>query len=129
MACFAGFLVGREAAKIMAPRGYGTILFTGATAALRGASGFAAFASAKHGLRAVSASLARELGPLGVHVAHVVVDGGIDTPFVRKLMGDERISKMKPDALANPDDIAEYVHYPRPLSVCLSYLIPCASTS
>lgn len=81
-------------------------MFTGATAALRG---FAAFASAKHGLRAVSASLARELGPMGVHVAHIVVDGGIDTPFVRKLMGPEKIAKMKPDSLANPDDIAEYV--------------------
>src|SRR5271166_739361 len=77
MACFAGFLVSREAAKVMAPRGRGTILFTGATASVRGGAEFSAFAGAKHGLRALAQSLARELGPKGIHVAHVVIDGAI----------------------------------------------------
>lgn len=76
--CYAGFLVGREAARRMAPRANGTILFTGATASLRGGAQFAAFAAAKHGLRAVAQSMARELGPKGIHVAHVVIDGRID---------------------------------------------------
>ena len=70
MACFAGFLMGREAAKVMVPRGRGTIIFTGATASLRGGAGFAAFAGAKHGLRALAQSMAREFGPEGIHVAH-----------------------------------------------------------
>jgi NAD(P)-dependent dehydrogenase (short-subunit alcohol dehydrogenase family) len=76
--CYAGFLVGREAARRMTPRGRGTILFTGATASLRGGASFAAFAAAKHGLRALAQSMARELGPKGIHVAHVVIDGKID---------------------------------------------------
>ena len=76
--CYAGFLVGREAARSMAPRGRGTILFTGATASLRGGAQFGAFAAAKHGLRALAQSMARELGPKGIHVAHVVIDGRID---------------------------------------------------
>jgi NAD(P)-dependent dehydrogenase (short-subunit alcohol dehydrogenase family) len=76
--CYAGLLVGREAARRMAPRGRGTILFTGATASLRGGAKFAAFAAAKHGLRALAQSMARELGPKGLHVAHVVIDGRID---------------------------------------------------
>jgi NAD(P)-dependent dehydrogenase (short-subunit alcohol dehydrogenase family) len=76
--CYAGFLVGREAARRMAPRGRGTILFTGATASMRGSAQFAAFAAAKHGLRALAQSMARELGPRGIHVAHVVIDGKID---------------------------------------------------
>jgi NAD(P)-dependent dehydrogenase (short-subunit alcohol dehydrogenase family) len=76
--CYAGLLVGREAARRMAPRGHGTILFTGATASLRGGAQFAAFAAAKHGLRALAQSMARELGPKGIHVAHVVIDGRID---------------------------------------------------
>ena len=84
MAALAGFLVGREAAKVMVPRGRGTILFTGATASLRGGKGFAAFAGAKHALRALAQSMARELGPEGIHVAHVVIDGAIDTPFIRE---------------------------------------------
>ena len=88
MACLAGFLSGREAARVMAPRGRGTILFTGATASLRGGSGYSAFAGAKHGLRALAQSLARELGPKGVHVAHVVIDGAIDGAFIRGLMPD-----------------------------------------
>src|SRR6478609_11631306 len=86
MACFGGFLNGREVARRMVAReGDGrrrTIIFTGATASLRGASGFAAFAGAKHALRALAQSMARELGPRGIHVAHVVVDGAIDTEFI-----------------------------------------------
>ena len=82
LACFAGFVTGREAARHMLPRGRGTILFTGATASLRGGAGFAAFASAKAGLRAVAQSLARELGPQGIHVAHLVIDGGVDSPAI-----------------------------------------------
>src|SRR5689334_11957290 len=76
--CLGGFLIGREAARRMVPRGHGTILFTGASGSLRGKAGFAAFAAAKAGLRAVSQSMAREFGPKGIHVAHVVVDGGIE---------------------------------------------------
>ena len=83
MAAFAGFLAGREAARAMLPRGHGTILFTGATAAMRGGSGYAAFAGAKHALRALAQSMARELGPKGIHVAHVVVDGLMDGTFAR----------------------------------------------
>ena len=83
MACFGGFLNGREVAKRMVARGRGTILFTGATAGLRGSANFAAFAGAKHALRALAQSMARELGPRGIHVGHVVVDGAIDTEFIR----------------------------------------------
>ena len=83
MACFAGFLMGREVAKAMVPRGRGTILFTGATASVRGSAGYSAFAGAKHALRALAQSMARELGPQGIHVAHVVIDGAIDTEFIR----------------------------------------------
>ena len=83
LSCFGGFLVGREAARHMLPRGKGTILYTGATASIRGGSGFSAFASAKFGLRAVAQSLARELGPQGIHVAHVIVDGGVDSEVIR----------------------------------------------
>ena len=82
MDALAGFLMGREAAKAMLPRGKGTILFTGATASLRGGAGFAAFAGAKQALRALAQRLARELGPQGIHVAHVVIDGAIDTAFI-----------------------------------------------
>ena len=88
MACFAGFLAGREAAKAMLPRGHGTILFTGATASLRGRDGYAAFAAAKHGLRALAQSMARELGPKGIHVAHIVCDGAIDGVFARENIAD-----------------------------------------
>jgi NAD(P)-dependent dehydrogenase (short-subunit alcohol dehydrogenase family) len=83
MAGFAGFLTGREAARVMTPRGRGTILFTGATASVRGRANFAAFAGAKHALRALAQSMARELGPVGIHVAHVVIDGSIDGAFTR----------------------------------------------
>jgi NAD(P)-dependent dehydrogenase (short-subunit alcohol dehydrogenase family) len=105
MACFAGFLAGREAARVMLPRGRGSILFTGATASLRGREGFAAFASAKAGLRAIAQSAARELGPKGIHVAHVVVDGAIDGVFTRSnrtnveaLLSSDRI--LKPEQIA-----------------------------
>lgn len=105
MACFAGFLAGREAAKHMVPRGRGTILFTGATASVRGRDGFAAFASAKHGLRAVAQSMARELGPEGIHVAHIVVDGGIDGVFIRENRpnAEEALAR---DEILRPEDIA-----------------------
>ena len=84
MACFGGFLTGREAARVMVPRGRGSIFFTGATASVRGGKGYAAFASAKSGLRALAQSLARELGPKNIHVAHLVIDAGVDTAFVRE---------------------------------------------
>src|SRR5260370_20754286 len=86
LACYGGFLTGREAARYMVPRGKGTILFTGATASMRGGPGFAAFASAKFGLRAVAQSMARELGPKNIHVAHLVIDGGVDSEAIRKRM-------------------------------------------
>ncbi len=84
MACLSGFLMGREAAKRMGPRGRGTIIFTGATASLRGGSGYAAFSGAKGALRMLAQSMARELGPQGVHVAHAIIDGAIDTDFIRE---------------------------------------------
>jgi NAD(P)-dependent dehydrogenase (short-subunit alcohol dehydrogenase family) len=83
MAALAGFLTGREAARVMRPRRRGTILFTGATASMRGRQGFSAFAGAKHSLRALAQSMARELGPEGIHVAHIVIDGAIDGAFTR----------------------------------------------
>jgi NAD(P)-dependent dehydrogenase (short-subunit alcohol dehydrogenase family) len=106
MACFAGFLAGREAARVMVPRGSGTILFTGATASLRGRDGFAAFAAAKHGLRALAQSMARELGPAGVHVAHIICDGAIDGVFIRERLGDTT-GLLRDDAILKPDDIAQ----------------------
>lgn len=110
MACFAGFLTAREAARVMTPRGRGTILFTGASASLRGKEGFSAFASAKAGLRAVAQSAARELGPKGIHVAHVVVDGAIDGVFIRSMRG-EVDDLLDQDLILKPADIAaNYVH-------------------
>ncbi len=106
MACLAGFLTSREAARVMVPRGRGTILFTGATASVRGGAGFSAFAGAKHGLRALAQSLARELGPKGVHVAHVVIDGAIDGAFIRGLMPDAAEKLSRQEILA-PDEIAK----------------------
>lgn len=106
MAAFGGFLMGREAAKVMVPRGRGTILFTGATASMRGGNGYSAFAGGKHALRALSQSMARELGPLGVHVAHVVIDGAIDTKFIRETF-PERYAKKGQDGILDPDHIAE----------------------
>jgi len=99
MACWAGFVTGREAARLMTPRGQGNIFFTGATASLRGGSGFAAFASAKFGLRAVAQSMARELGPKNIHVAHLVIDAGVDTAWVR----ERREQLWGKQALENPD--------------------------
>jgi NAD(P)-dependent dehydrogenase (short-subunit alcohol dehydrogenase family) len=105
MACFAGFLTLREAARVMQPRGKGTILITGATASVRGRQGFSAFSSAKHGLRAVAQSAARELGPQGIHVAHVVVDGAIDGVFARTNIPD-REERLGRDAILKPEEIA-----------------------
>jgi len=105
MACFAGFLTGREAARVMLPRKKGTIIFTGATASMRGAAGFAAFASAKHGLRALAQSMARELGPQGIHVGHIVIDAAVDTPWIKEFLPDYDAKKAK-DGIVNPDDLA-----------------------
>ncbi|MBP6535270.1 MAG: SDR family oxidoreductase [Burkholderiaceae bacterium] len=110
MACFSGFLNGQAAARRMVARGRGTILFTGATAALRGSANFAAFAGAKHALRALAQSMARELGPLNIHVAHVVVDGAIDTAFIRDTF-PERYALKDQDGILNPDHIAENYWY------------------
>jgi len=105
MACYAGFLMGREVARNMLDRGRGTIIFTGATASVRGAAGFSAFAAAKHGLRALAQSMARELGPKNIHVAHVVIDGAIDSNFIRDNFSDAD-ARRDADALLNPDHIA-----------------------
>jgi NAD(P)-dependent dehydrogenase (short-subunit alcohol dehydrogenase family) len=110
MACMGGFLTGREVAKRMVARGRGTMLFTGATASLRGSANFAAFAGAKHALRALAQSMARELGPKGIHVAHVVVDGAIDTEFIRTNF-PERYKLKDQDGILNPDHIAENYWY------------------
>ncbi|MFG0581701.1 SDR family oxidoreductase [Pseudomonas sp. zjy_9] len=106
MACFAGFLTSQAVARRMVGRGRGTILFTGATAGLRGAAGFAAFAGAKHGIRALAQSMARELGPLNVHVAHVVVDGAIDTAFIRDSF-PELYARKDQDGILEPEHIAD----------------------
>jgi NAD(P)-dependent dehydrogenase (short-subunit alcohol dehydrogenase family) len=110
MACFSGFLNAREVAKRMAKRQRGTILFTGATAGMRGAAGFAAFAGAKHGIRALAQSMARELGPMNIHVAHVVVDGAIDTDFIRESFPEKYATKDE-DGILNPEHIAENYWY------------------
>lgn len=111
MACFGGFLTGREAARRMLAHGRGSIFFTGATASLRGGAGYAAFGAAKAGLRSVAQSMARELGPRSIHVAHLVIDAGVDTAWVRdriaETKGAEALAKMPPDTLMNPDSIAE----------------------
>jgi NAD(P)-dependent dehydrogenase (short-subunit alcohol dehydrogenase family) len=103
--CLGAFLVGREAARYMQPRGCGSILFTGATSALRGGAGFAAFAAAKHGARALAQSMARELGPAGLHVAHIIVDGPIDGEFVRTTF-PQLVAERPADGILNPDAIA-----------------------
>jgi NAD(P)-dependent dehydrogenase (short-subunit alcohol dehydrogenase family) len=110
MACFSAFLNGREVAKRMVARGRGTILFTGATASLRGSANFAAFAGAKHALRALAQSMAKELGPRNIHVAHVIVDGAIDTEFIRTTF-PERYALKEQDGILNPDHIAENYWY------------------
>mgnify|MGYP005677308685 CR=1 FL=1 len=105
MACFAGFLNGREAARYMTKRERGTIIFTGATASLRGAAGFGAFSSAKQGLRAVAQSMGRELGPQNIHVAHVVIDAAVDTQWIRENFPNYEKRKAV-DGIVNPDDLA-----------------------
>ena len=106
MEAFAGFLTGREVANVMVPRGHGTIIFTGATASVRGGIGYAGFAGGKHALRALAQSMARELGPQGIHVAHIVIDGPIDTAFVREVF-PELLQDKRPGRLLDPEDIAE----------------------
>ncbi len=106
LGCYAGFLFGREAARRMTPRGKGTILFTGATASVRGSAQFAAFAAAKGGLRQVAQSMARELGPKNIHVAHVVIDGVIDNRRSRERMA-EHVKSLPADGLLATDAIAE----------------------
>ena len=105
MTAFAGFLTAREAAKAMVPRGRGTMLFTGATASVRGGRGFSAFAGGKHAVRALAQSMARELGPQNIHVAHVVIDGAIDTEWIKANFPERYNSG--PDGILNPDHIAE----------------------
>lgn len=109
LACFAGFLVGREAAKHMVPRGSGTILFTGATASIRGGSGFAAFSAAKFGLRAVAQAMAREFGPKNIHVVHLLIDAGVDSEAIHERMKARGVdpATLAPDTLTKTASIAE----------------------
>lgn len=111
IACYSGFLAGREAARLMLPRGRGCIFFTGATASLRGGVGYAAFASAKFGLRAVAQSAAKELGPKNIHVAHLVIDAGVDTAWVRDRIrereGEAGLENLDPGRLMRPAAVAE----------------------
>ena len=106
MCALAGFLAAREAARVMLPRGRGTLLFTGATASLWGAAGFSAFAGGKAALRALVQSMAREFGPQGLHVAHVIIDGLIDTAFAREHFA-QRVAEAGPEGILNPGHIAE----------------------
>jgi NAD(P)-dependent dehydrogenase (short-subunit alcohol dehydrogenase family) len=106
MCALGGFHVGKQAAVHMAPRGRGSVLFTGATASVRGGSGFAAFAGGKHALRALAQSMARELGPKGLHVAHVVIDGPIESEATRTLFPDAYKAR-GPEGILQPDDLAE----------------------
>jgi NAD(P)-dependent dehydrogenase (short-subunit alcohol dehydrogenase family) len=111
MACYSGFLAGREAARLMLPRGQGNIFFTGATASLRGGVGYAAFASAKFGLRAVAQSIARELWPQNIHVAHLIIDSGVNTAWVRERLkereGQQALENLDPNRLMPPASVAE----------------------
>ncbi|MDB5363521.1 MAG: short-chain dehydrogenase [Rhodospirillales bacterium] len=110
MACYGGFLAAREAARLMLPRGRGAIFFTGATASVRGGVGYAAFASAKAGLRAVAQSAARELGPNNIHVAHLIIDAAVDTAWVRQRIADREgvaSDAIAPERLMNPASVAE----------------------
>jgi NAD(P)-dependent dehydrogenase (short-subunit alcohol dehydrogenase family) len=115
LSCYAGFLSGREAARYMVPREQGSIFFTGATASVRGGNGYSAFAAAKHGLRGQAQAMARELGPKNIHVAHLVIDAGVETAWVkdrmRAAMGDEAVDNMDPDRLMNPSSIADTYWY------------------
>ena len=110
MACFSAFLNGREVAKRMVQRQRGTLLFTGATASLRGSAGFAAFAGAKHALRALAQSMARELGPKNIHVAHIVIDAAIDTEFIRTQF-PQRYALKDQDGIVQPEHIADTYWY------------------
>jgi NAD(P)-dependent dehydrogenase (short-subunit alcohol dehydrogenase family) len=110
MACFSGFLTSQAVAKRMVSRKRGTIIFTGATAALRGAANFAAFATAKHGIRALAQSMARELGPMNIHVAHVIIDGAIDTAFIRDNFPAKYAEKLQ-DGILSPEHIADAYWY------------------
>ena len=111
MACYAGFLTAREAARLMLPHGRGAIFFTGATASLRGGIGYAAFAAAKAGLRALAQSAARELGPKNIHVAHLIIDAGVDTAWVRERIkareGEDALRALDPNRLMQPASVAE----------------------
>lgn len=109
LACYGGFLVGREAAKYMVPRGRGTILFTGATASVRGGKGFAAFSSAKFGLRAVAQAMARELGPNNVHVVHLLIDAGVDSEAIHQRMkaAGVNVAEIPEDSLTKTSSIAD----------------------
>lgn len=107
---FGAFVVGREAAKRMLPKGRGTILFTGATAAVKASAKFSAFASGKHGLRAVAQSMAKELAPSGIHVAHAIIDGIIDVPRVREHL-PELVAAKGESELIDPTSIAETFHW------------------
>jgi len=111
MGCYSGFLTGREAARLMLARGGGSIFFTGATASVRGGAGYAAFSSAKFGLRAIAQAMARELGPQNIHVAHLIIDAGVDTAFVRERIraagGDQAVEAIAPGQLMDPASIAE----------------------
>jgi NAD(P)-dependent dehydrogenase (short-subunit alcohol dehydrogenase family) len=115
MACYGGFLTGREATRLMLPHGKGTIIFTGATASVRGGIGYAAFASAKFGLRAVAQSMARELGPKNIHIAHLIIDAGVDTAFVRDRIkargGEAALATLQEDQLMDPKSIADAYWY------------------
>ncbi len=120
LACYGGFLVGREAARVMLPRGRGTILFTGATASVRGGSGFAAFASAKFGLRGVAQAMARELGPKNIHVVHLLIDAAVDSDAIHQRMKAAKgidASDIPADSLTKTSSIAEVYwfahHQPR----------------
>lgn len=109
MCALAGFITGREAARRMVPRGRGTIIFTGATASLRGSAGFAGFSGGKFALRSLAQAMARELGPKGIHVVHAIIDGAIDTDFIRSNFPD-RYALKDEDGILNPEAIAaEYV--------------------
>jgi NAD(P)-dependent dehydrogenase (short-subunit alcohol dehydrogenase family) len=111
MACYSGFLAGREAARLMLPHGRGSIFFTGATASLRGGVGYAAFASAKFGLRAVAQAAARELWPKNIHVAHLIIDSGVNTAWVRERIkereGQSALDNLDPNRLMPPASVAE----------------------
>lgn len=106
MAAFAGFLMGREVAERMLQRARGTIIFTGATASIRGGAGYSAFSGAKHALRALAQSMARELGPRNIHVAHTVIDGMIDSTFIRENVSDVDLLREN-EQILNPDHVAQ----------------------